>query len=149
MFPKKAIFFTFFTACGLWLAGCTPSVAPVEQVQNAQFPVDEATKQPQPVPKKNQPMISVVKNTTQIEYLCENQQPLRVQPTPLNPSSKSKKAVITVSFRNTSHKLSEEVVNIGKKYSNLRWVWLENHQGVGTLLDNSGKILAQHCQRGH
>ncbi|WP_373778002.1 MliC family protein [Glaesserella sp.] len=115
----------FFTLTGLFLSGC---IAPVEQVQMAvTTPTAEIENR------------TTAKKVVTINYLCANQKVVRVQ-VPTSPKDKT----ITVIFNQTSHKLSSAVTKRGKKYSNIRWIWLEAN-GKGTLHDNRNNILAENC----
>ncbi|WP_373767502.1 MliC family protein [Glaesserella sp.] len=110
----------------MWLSGC---VAPVEQVQQAQKDSDITVKETR----------STEKNMPVTEYVCDKDKIVRVQ-TPKTPKNKT----ITVTFNQASHKLSSTVVQHGKKYSNIRWVWHEQN-GKCTLRDNRNNVLAENC----
>ena len=120
----------------LGLSGClSPVMAPVEAVEKVQQPAQE--KVTAPVEQRK-----VVKNQA-IYFVCNNNQPIQITQN----RSEKKVKVITLTFDKTSHKLSSAVTRNGKKYSNIRWVWTEDAQGIGTLRDHSQKILAYDCKK--
>ncbi|MGX2949949.1 MliC family protein [Ursidibacter sp. B-7004-1] len=114
------------------LLGCsTTTIAPAEQVE-------QQIQQPeQSVP---QIKTDVVKKQRIISYQCAKNQTLRVQF--LN---SKKNSPITLTFNRSSYTLSPSVVTQGKKYSNIRWIWTEDFNGVGTLRDNRNNLLAEKC----
>ena len=116
----------------LFLTACSITTVP---------PVEEISKKNEEVIVGREVKPDVVKKQIVTEYSCKNKKQVRVQK-----SVGSKKAApITVSFHHASYKLSPQVSRQAKKYSNIRWTWTENMQGVGTLTDNSHKILAEKC----
>ncbi|MGX2967663.1 MliC family protein [Ursidibacter sp. B-7004-1] len=114
------------------LLGCsTTTIAPAVQVE-------QQIQQPeQSVP---QIKTDVVKKQRIISYQCAKNQTLRVQF--LN---SKKNSPITLTFNRSSYTLSPSVVTQGKKYSNIRWIWTEDFNGVGTLRDNRNNLLAEKC----
>lgn len=124
-FYSLAVVTLFLTACS-----SQPIVAPVEQLQHV--PIEKA---PTPSTEKILP----VQHKTAL-YLCKDQKSVK-----LTKDSNEKKS-ITVEFNQTSHKLSSSVPKTGKKkYSNIRWIWIEEFNGSHTLRDKSGKVLADFC----
>lgn len=126
----------FIAGCGLFLSGCTPTVAPVEQMESKQV-----TK---PVPKL---ATTKAQRQTHSLYQCKKEISVkvqRVQATKATATRKATTAGIIVSLGDISHKLSPAVTKIGKKYSNIRWIWTEQN-GVATLQDSRGKMLAEGC----
>ncbi|MCK3654806.1 hypothetical protein A4G19_03210 [Pasteurellaceae bacterium Macca] len=121
----------------LMLNGCAvpPALTPVSQIEDVQSHQQQPSK---PVTRQR----ATQKMPKVVEYRCQKNQKVRVQP---NSNQKSK--AIQVTFNQTSHKLSSAVTKIGKKYSNIRWIWREDFNGRGQLSDNRGKILADNCIR--
>lgn len=114
------------------LLGCsTTTIAPVEQVEQ---------KIQQPEQKISSIKKDVVKKQRIVSYQCEKNQILRVQF--LN---SKKNSPIALTFNRASYTLSPSVVTQGKKYSNIRWIWTEDFNGVGTLRDNRNNLLAEKC----
>lgn len=115
------------------LSACSlTTIAPIEQVQK----VAQDKKAPS-LPKSGRDSI---KQQPTIKYMCDGNKIVRLQP-----SSKKKNSTVTVIFNRTSYKLSPTVSDKGKKYSNIRWIWLEGFNGKGMLSDNRNKILATNC----
>lgn len=113
------------------LSGCTlPGMSPVAQIDHAQH---------QFVSPPSTDNRQVVKEKSELNYHCKNQQRVRIQP--LN------KKTINVTFGHTTHKLSSTVTQNHKRYSNIRWVWTEDFNGKGILKNNRHKILAESCVR--
>ncbi|WP_301099131.1 MliC family protein [Otariodibacter sp.] len=122
--------------CCMSLTACSlTTIAPVEQLQK-KIETDQAQ----------------IQQTTQIEsrrgtvkkqiinlYLCEKEQNLKIQSIP------EKSNLISVTFNHITHTLSPTVTSRGKRYSNIRWIWSEDLNGIGTLSDNRNNILAIGC----
>lgn len=126
--------FAFSILTTILLGACqVTTIAPAEQVQQKTVETTE---------KAKETARTVVKKQLVAEYVCEKSKVVSVQK-----SSNKKNATITVTFNQSSYKLSPNVTNRGKKYSNIRWIWLVDAQGIGTLTDNRHNILAQHCQK--
>lgn len=119
---------SLFCTTLLGIAGCAPTIAPVEQVQ--------------PQSLANQSRLKIIDARQTVEYLCEGEKNVRIQQVQVPKEQK-----ITLFFNHTSHKLSPAVSKVGKKYSNIRWIWQEDANGVGTLLDNRQNLLATGCIR--
>lgn len=126
----KSIFVVSLTGCLCCLIGCRPVISPLEQVER----LNPASTQI----KKNH--VTKVANVSIAEYICEQGKILQIQT-----QTKSKK--ITVTFNQISHRLSSTISRSGKKYSNIRWTWIENAKGVGRLQDSRQHILAEQCVR--
>lgn len=115
----------------LWLCGCSATtIAPAEQIQQ------KTEQKAKPVAKGR----DVVKKQLITEYRCAKNKTVRVQK-----SSTKKNSTVTVTFNQVSHKLSPTVSNQGKKYSNIRWIWLEGFNGKAVLSDNRHNVLAENC----
>ncbi|QIM61870.1 hypothetical protein A1D29_00245 [Pasteurellaceae bacterium Orientalotternb1] len=123
---------TIFTlGLGMWLCACSATtIAPAEQIQQNTKP------QLQSVAKGR----DVVKKQLITEYRCANSKTVRVQK-----SSNKKNKTVTLTFNQVSHKLSPTLSNQGKKYSNIRWIWLEGFDGKAVLSNNRQKVLAENC----
>lgn len=116
------------------LAGCSvTTIAPAEQLQKNMVQGEQA----KPVAKTGR---DVVKKQIVTEYKCNKGKIVRVQQ-----GSAKKNSAVTVMFNNTSHKLSAAVSDKGKKFSNIRWIWLEGLNGKATLSDNRNNVLAENC----
>ena len=114
------------------LSACSvTTIPPVEEIgqKTAELPTSKTIKK------------DVVKKQIITEYHCKNKKRVRIQKS----ASQKKTTPIIVSFNQASYKLSPQVSRQAKKYSNIRWTWAENMQGVGTLTDNSHKVLAEKC----
>lgn len=118
----------FLTACSM------TTIAPAEQVHQQTEDSDTA---PQKASR------TVIKKQQITEYQCANAKRLSVQSS-LTPQ---KNRAITVTFNQRSHKLSPNIVDRGKKYSNIRWIWTIDHRGIGTLTDNRHTVLAKNCKK--
>lgn len=127
----KLIAKCFTLAFWVWLCGCSATtIAPAEQIQ-------QRTEQKAQSTVKGR---DVVKKQFVTEYVCDKQYFVRVQK-----SSAKKNSTVTVTFNQVSHKLSPTVAKNGKKYSNIRWTWLEGFDGKATLSDNRHRVLASNC----
>lgn len=127
-FNKISLSFLLFT-----LSGCSvTTIAPAEQVQQ------KVEKRPEAAAKWR----DVVKTQPFRQYRCDHDKIVRVQPV-----SNKKNSPLTVTFNQSSYKLSPTVSKMGKKYSNIRWIWLEGFDGKATLSDNAHKVLASNCQK--
>ncbi|OOH90819.1 hypothetical protein BMT54_04065 [Pasteurellaceae bacterium 15-036681] len=115
------------------LGGC---VTPIEQVQSSLHPVDGVDKNVVKAVEKRK----VVKNQAR-NFVCKDNKVVRIVQT----ATVKKNKVITLTFNGTSHKLSSTVTKLGAKYSNIRWIWTEDLQGLGTLSDNRNRVLAEKC----
>lgn len=104
-------------------------------------PVEQVGKNHVENPSKTEIKRDIVKKQMTTEYRCKNKKIVRLQ----RDANQKKVTPIVVSFNKTSYKLSPQVSRQAKKYSNIRWTWVENMQGVGTLTDNSQKVLAEKC----
>lgn len=117
----------------LWLSGCSlTTIAPIEQLQKSMKQEKRVL-----VAKSER---NTVKQQPIIKFYCDNKKIVRVQPV-----STKKNSTVKVFFNHTSYELSPTVSDKGKKYSNIRWSWLEDFQGRGTLSDNRHKVLASRC----
>lgn len=120
-----ALFATLLTACVP-----QPIVAPVEQMPPT--PPMEVAVEPNKTTTNVQNSVSL--------YQCNKQKSVRVTRT------HDDKKTLTVEFNQVSHKLSSAVPKSGRtKFSNIRWTWVEDFQGKGSLRDKSGKVLAENC----
>lgn len=127
----KLIAKCFTLGFGVWLCGCSATtIAPAEQIQ-------QRTEQKAQSAVKGR---DVVRKQFVTEYVCDKQYFVRVQK-----SSAKKNSTVTVTFNQVSHKLSPTVAKNGKKYSNIRWTWLEGFDGKATLSDNRHRVLASNC----
>lgn len=126
----KSIFVVSLTACLFCLVGCRPVISPLEQVERLNPAYTKAKKAP----------VAKVANARITEYTCAQGKTLQIQT-----QAKSKK--ITLTFNQISHRLSSTISRSGKKYSNIRWTWIENAKGVGRLQDSHQHILAEQCVR--
>lgn len=127
----KPLSLVIFTAL---LAACTPKpmVSPIEQVSQ------KGLGQALTISPSNKKTTTIQKRTAL--YQCKKQQTVKITTSP------QERKTITVEFNQTSHKLFSSVPKQSKKkYSNIRWIWTENFNGVGTLRDKSGKVLAEQC----
>ncbi|QLB20640.1 hypothetical protein A6B43_03380 [Vespertiliibacter pulmonis] len=126
----------------LSLTACTmTTISPIEQVQKSigkegELEPKQSVKSAR-VEKQDRVKLPVVR-----EYVCQQQKIVRVQPL-----SKKKNSPITVSFEQMSYQLSPKVSSKGKKYSNIRWIWLERFNGQAILSDSSNQPLAVGCIR--
>lgn len=126
----------------LLLTACTmKTIVPIEQsqksiMQESKLMVQKTVK-PGAMSKQDR-----VKQLPIIEYVCEQNKIVRIQPL-----SKKKNSPITVIFEQMSYKLSPTVSSKGKKYSNIRWIWLERFNGETTLNDSRNQPLAVGCVR--
>ncbi|MDO4698066.1 MAG: MliC family protein [Pasteurellaceae bacterium] len=115
------------------LSACSiTTIAPAEQVRKQMS--EESTIQQQS-PR------TIVKKQPIIEYRCDKAKRVNVQPTANN----KKNSTIHLTFNQSTYKLSPNVTNKGRKYSNIRWIWTVDNQGTGTLIDNRHKVLAKNC----
>ncbi|WGE89294.1 GlcNAc transferase [Actinobacillus arthritidis] len=123
----------------LMLTGCKPLEAPIEQVQKA-------------LPSENtNEKISIIKSQTAIEFICKGDIAIKVQRYQPKKNDNPKPRIsgtqaISVTYGNTKHTLSPVVTKNGNKYSNIRWIWFEGFDGVASLSDNSGNVLASDCK---
>ena len=104
-------------------------------------PVEEIGKKSAEIPASPEIKKDVVKKQIITEYRCKNKKRVRIQQS----ANQKKSAPIIVNFNQTSYKLSPQVSRQAKKYSNIRWIWVEDMKGVGMLTDNSHKVLAEKC----
>lgn len=118
----------------LWLSGCSlTTISPIEQLQ-------ERLKQEKialPTAKSGR---NTVKQQPIIKFYCDKKKVVQIQP-----SSSKKNSAVKIVFNNLSYELSPTVSDKGKKYSNIRWIWLEDFNGNGTLSDNRHRVLASNC----
>ncbi|MDH2997062.1 hypothetical protein A1D22_05125 [Pasteurellaceae bacterium LFhippo2] len=114
----------------------TACIAPIEEVER-QMDTDTQT-----VSESNKAIEKrkVVTNKAR-DFVCKNKKEVRIIETIDAKNNKN----VTLTFNGVSHKLSSAVTKLGKKYSNIRWVWKEDLKGQGTLRDNRNKILAEKC----
>lgn len=130
------VFFNKISLFGLLVlgvSGCTmTTVAPVEQMQK------KIQTRPEAVAKSR----DVVKKQPFHQYRCDHNKIVQVRAV-----SNKKNSPLTVTFNQSSYKLSPTVSKMGKKYSNIRWVWLEAFDGTATLSDNAHKLLASNCRK--
>lgn len=79
-----------------------------------------------------------------VEYRCKGKKIVKIQALS---EKKNHKASIWLTFNDIRHTLSASLTRNGTKYSNIRWTWQERFNGIATLTDNSGKILAEKCKK--
>lgn len=121
-------------ALAIGLSACSmTTIAPIEQLQ-------DSLNQRKPVSASAKAGRDTVKQLPIIKYYCDKKKVVRIQPI-----SKKKNSVLKVFFNQTSYELSPTVSDKGKKYSNIRWIWLEDFKGRAMLIDNRHKILANNC----
>lgn len=131
----------FIGTFALWLSACSlTTVAPVEQLQ--QNLDQEKLEKTQKTPSATKMGRARIKPQPTIQYLCDDNKTVTIQPT-----SKKKNSPITLIFNQTSYKLSPTVSSKGKKYSNIRWIWLEEFNGKARLCDSRNKAIAINCVR--
>lgn len=127
----KSGLIVILSACSFCLVSCRPAISPMEQVARLSALSPKTEKIP----------TAKLANAARVEeYQCAQGKTLLIQT-----QAKSKK--ITLTFNQISHRLSPAISRSGKKYSNIRWTWLENAQGVGQLQDNRKNRLAEQCVR--
>lgn len=120
--------------CCISLSACSlTTIAPVEQLHQK---IEISQLEPQ---NKITPNRDIVKKQIVTSYLCEKSQSVRIQSTP------DKNNLIRLTFNNITHVLSPVVTGRGKRYSNIRWIWVEDLNGIGILSDNRNNILATGC----
>ncbi|WP_040975830.1 MliC family protein [Necropsobacter massiliensis] len=98
---------------------------------------------PQTVPKTP----AVVEKTTQqggkaTRYLCKDNKIVRIVRTPGN--KKRKLNSITLTFEQSTQKLTQSISESGRKFTNIHWHWTERSE-YGTLTSAVGDILAEQC----
>ncbi|QGM81624.1 MliC family protein [Otariodibacter oris] len=122
--------------CCINLSACSLAIiAPAEQLQQ-KIKIEQKQVQLQ---NKIESSRHVIKKQVVTSYLCEKSQNLRIQATP------DRDNLIRITFNRITHTLSPTVTSKGKRYSNIRWIWTEDLNGIGTLSDNRNNILATGC----
>lgn len=119
----------------LFVLGCTVKKAPIEQVAVV-------------LPVKKVPQILRTKAQKEIreQYLCDSGKIVKIYR--IKDAKKTKiHTAIRVSFAGASYKLSPTVSQSGKKYSNIRWDWVEQSNGVAWLMNNNHQFLAKNCRK--
>lgn len=122
----------------LLLTACAPKPisSPVEQLEE-----NIVTETIKPAAEQAKKQTATVHNKNTL-YQCRHNKTVKVRKS----TNKKNKQVITVTFEQTSYKLSSSITRkSGKKYSNIRWIWTEDSKGKGTLRDKNNKILAENC----
>lgn len=118
----------------LWLTGCSlTTIAPIEQLQKSL--TQEKSLSPTAKSGRN-----TVKQQPITKFYCDKKKVVQIQP-----SSSKKNSAVKIVFNHLSFELSPTVSDKGKKYSNIRWIWLEDFNGNGTLIDNRHRVLASNC----
>lgn len=122
------------------LNACQTEVSPTEEVQ---LQVEQHTFADE-APNQEVTQRSVASARKWIIYRCNKKKLVKIQE---RISQQKGKKIIALNFNDTQHTLSATVTRNGEKYSNIRWTWQKKRNGIATLRDNSGKILADNCKK--
>ncbi|WP_373100861.1 MULTISPECIES: hypothetical protein [Pasteurellaceae] len=102
-----------------------------------------------PAPSQSAPKApaTVVEKTTQpggkaTRYLCKDNKVVRIIRTPGN--KKRKLTSITLTFEQSTQKLTQAISESGRKFTNIHWHWTERSE-YSTLTSAVGEVLAEQC----
>lgn len=123
----------------LFVLGCAVKKAPIEQITEVL-----------PVKKIDQILRSKAQKEVREQYLCDLGKIVKVYRIKESKKRSEKIKVhsaIRISFAGSSYKLSPIVSQWGKKYSNIRWDWVEQPNGIAWLMNNNHQFLAKNCKK--
>ncbi|HBO38707.1 MAG TPA: opacity-associated protein OapB [Pasteurellaceae bacterium] len=97
-----------------------------------------------PKPQATATLDKQVQQGAMTNYLCKDDQEIRVVRI-INKSKKAKsKDVINLTFKNVTRRLVLAISESGKKYTNIRWHWHEKTE-FSVLTNSLGEVLAEQC----